>query len=83
MGTLRKIDAQLYYWASGNWEVDFVVGRGNVVVAIEVKSSQKKARLPGIEAFSKQFKVKRKLLVGAQGIPLNEFLSMLPEDLVS
>lgn len=80
---LRKIDAQLYYWASGNWEVDFVVGRGNVVVAIEVKSSQKKARLPGIEAFSKQFKVKRKLLVGARGIPLNEFLSMLPEDLVS
>lgn len=57
---MRRIDAQVYYWAGGNWEVDFVLRRGNVLVAIEVKSGHQKTRLPGIEAFSKQFKVKRK-----------------------
>jgi hypothetical protein len=31
--------------------------------------------LPGMEAFAKHFKPKRKLLVGGQGIALDEFLS--------
>jgi len=31
--------------------------------------------LPGMEAFARQFKPKRQLLVGGQGIPLEEFLS--------
>jgi hypothetical protein len=30
--------------------------------------------LPGMEAFAQRFKPKRKLLVGGQGIPLEEFL---------
>jgi len=80
---LRQGDAQVYYWTRGNWEVDFVLCRGEMLVAIEVKSSRKKTRLPGIDAFSKQFKVKRKLLVGAQGIPLDEFLSLPPSELLS
>jgi len=46
------------------------------VVAIEVKSGRKKVSLPGLEAFSKEFPTKRKLLVGAQGIPLEEFLHL-------
>ena len=48
--------------------------RGKTTVAIEVKSGGRKESLPGMEAFGKQFKPKRKLLVGGQGIPLEEFL---------
>ena len=64
----------MYYWSGRNREVDFVLSRGDVLVAIEVKSGRRKTNLPGIEAFSKEFKVKRKLLVGLTGIPVDQFL---------
>ncbi|MFH1930925.1 MAG: DUF4143 domain-containing protein [Pseudomonadota bacterium] len=76
---LKGTQAELFYWSSRNREVDFVLQRGENLVAIEVKSNRRKTSLPGIEAFSKEFRVKRKLLVGAQGIPLQEFLVTPPE----
>ena len=64
---------ELSYWSSRNREVDFVLSRGDTIIAIEVKTSRKKTSLPGMEAFSKEFDVKKKLLVGSHGIPLEEF----------
>ncbi len=66
---------ELYYWSSRNREVDFVLKKGETIVAIEVKSGRKKVTLPGIEAFSKEFPVQKKLLIGSGGIPMEEFLS--------
>lgn len=65
---------ELFYWAGRNREVDFVLSRGGSLAAIEVKTGRSKASLPGVEAFSKEFKVKRKVLVGKQGISFKEFL---------
>lgn len=73
-------DLSLYYWSKSNLEVDFVLVKGDKVIAIEVKSGAKRVTLPGIDAFSKEFKVTRKLLVGAQGIPLDEFLTIPAND---
>jgi len=70
---------ELFYWASRNKEVGFVLRRAKNLTVIEVKSSRRKTSLPGVEAFSREFKVKRKLLVGAQGIQLKEFLLTPPE----
>ncbi len=72
---------ELFYWSSRNREVDFVLSRKNELVAIEVKSGRNRGTFPGVEAFSKEFKVKRKLLVGPQGIALDEFLLLPPEEL--
>jgi uncharacterized protein len=63
------------YWRERNHEVDFVLQQGKAVVAIEVKSGGRRESLPGMEAFALQFKPTRKLLVGGQGIPLEDFLS--------
>ena len=76
---LKGTQAELFYWSSRNREVDFVLQRGANLVTIEVKSNLRKTSLPGVEAFSKEFGVKRKLLVGAQGISLQEFLVIPPE----
>jgi len=65
---------EVSYWRERNQEVDFVLRQGKITVAVEVKSGRRVESLPGIEAFARQFKVKRKLLVGGQGIPLEEFL---------
>jgi len=76
---LSKSGGELFYWASRNREVDFVLARGKDVVAIEIKSGRKRVSLPGVEAFSKEFKLKRKLLVGRDGISLDGFLLTPPE----
>jgi hypothetical protein len=72
--------AELFYWLGRNREVDFVLRRGTSLVAIEVKSGRKKTSLPGMEFFSKSFLTKRKLMVGPQGIPLEDFLLTPPAD---
>lgn len=64
---------ELLYWRKANLEVDYVLKLAEKVTAIEVKSS-KKAGMPGMRAFSSEHKVQRKLLVGAGGIPVDEFL---------
>lgn len=73
--TSRDQHVEVLYWLGRNREVDFVLCRGDTVVAIEVKSSARRQTIPGTKAFCKQFNVKRTLLVGGQGIPLEEFLS--------
>ena len=66
---------QVGYWRDRGAEVDFVLSRGRVVAALEVKTGRKREALPGMEAFDREFAPKRKLLVGGDGIPLEEFLS--------
>jgi predicted AAA+ superfamily ATPase len=65
----------LTYWRERNHEVDFVLQHRKTTVAIEVKSGARRQSLPGMEAFAKRYKPRRQLLVGGQGIPLEEFLS--------
>ncbi|MCX6911295.1 MAG: ATP-binding protein [Verrucomicrobia bacterium] len=65
---------EVAYWRERNQEVDFVLHQGKNAVAIEVKSGRRRESLSGMDAFAKQFRPKRKLLVGGQGIPLEEFL---------
>ncbi|GIV01103.1 MAG: ATPase AAA [Actinomycetota bacterium] len=66
---------EVHWWRERNLEVDFVVRRGRTVVAIEVTSGRRKGSLPGMAAFARAFRPARRLLVGGQGIPLEEFLS--------
>ena len=66
---------KLFYWRDRNQEVDFVAQSGREVTAIEVKSARVRDAQPGLAAFSDAFRPRRKLLVGGQGIPVEEFLS--------
>ena len=72
---------ELFYWQEGNREVDFVLVKGKHLLVLEVKSGRRKDRLPGLEAFARKFPVEKKLLVGADGIPLEEFFCLEPETL--
>jgi hypothetical protein len=66
---------ELYYWRGRNREVDFVARAGSSLVAIEVKSTRARDTLPGMAAFAVAFRPTRKLLVGGDGIAVEEFLS--------
>jgi len=74
VNTSAGTSLEVTYWRERNHEVDFVLQRGSDCVAIEVKSGRRKVSLPGMAAFAKQFSPARKLLVGPQGITLEEFL---------
>ena len=71
---------RLYYWRDKNYEVDFVLERGSKIVAFEVKSGLKQVNISGLEEFEKRFKPLRCELVGKNGIPVEEFLSVPAKD---
>ncbi len=67
-------ECEVHYWRERNQEVDFVVRAGRRLVAIEVKSGRAPHTHPGIAAFAAAFKPKRSLLVGSDGVAVQEFL---------
>lgn len=71
----QRGECTLHYWREGNNEVDFVVRAGRAVTAIEVKSGRAPLEHTGTAAFAKAFKPQRSLLVGGDGITLEEFLT--------
>ncbi|MFO1400391.1 MAG: ATP-binding protein [Steroidobacteraceae bacterium] len=68
-------ECELFYWRDRGQEVDFVVRSRNRLVAIEVKSGRAPQAHAGTMAFAAAFKVRTSLLVGGDGIPVEEFLT--------
>ena len=80
-------DLQLFYWREQSLEMDFVLRRGSRIIGIEVKTGSRRWNEASRSEFEKRFDPERCLLVGDEGVPLNEFLSvpdgsMLTESLV-
>lgn len=66
---------EVYYWRDGDAEVDFVLRRKNILVAIEVKSNSE-SNPKGLQKFKDAFHPHRALVVGSGGIPPEDFLTM-------
>jgi uncharacterized protein len=67
-------ECDLFYWREGSREVDFVGRAGRTLTAIEVKSNRSRDTHPGRAAFAESFRPIRQLLVGGDGIAIEEFL---------
>ena len=70
----RGTNVGVFYWRERSREVDLVLTSGRSIIALEVKSGRAKESLAGMEALSKEFHIKRKLLVGGDGVSVEEFL---------
>jgi predicted AAA+ superfamily ATPase len=68
-------ECEVFYWRERNQEVDFVVRAGKTLTAIEVKSGRTREALSGLTAFGAAYPRARKLLVGADGVSVDEFLT--------
>lgn len=73
-------DIRVFYWRQSHHEVDFVLKYGPRLVGIEVKSGAEAGSSRGLDAFESQFQPERTMLVGEQGISLEEFLSRAATD---
>ena len=67
-------ECTVHYWRERNHEVDFVVQAGRTLTAIEVKSGRAPQVHAGTAAFRQAFQPTRTLMVGGDGIALDEFL---------
>ncbi len=71
-------DCKVNYWRESPHEVDFVLVRGRLLTAIEVKSGAKVGPVPGLDRFCTQFPVTRRIVVGDSrscDVSIAEFLS--------
>ena len=67
-------EIDIHYWRHNNQEVDFVLRRGQKVIAVEVKSGKQRSNIGGLKEFSQRIEVLRSIVVGRNGIPIQEFL---------
>jgi hypothetical protein len=76
---------ELSWWRVGNSEVDWVVRPGRLLrgaeapVAIEVRTGHRRGS-PGTSAFTHAHRGARALVVGAGGIPIEDFLGAHPRE---
>lgn len=75
LNSIRGTQVEIFYWREGDLEVDYVLKHGSSILAIEVKSSSENLNRSGADLFLSKFENARLLLVGEQGIPIEEFLS--------
>ena len=66
---------EVFYWRERNEEVDFVLRKKGVLVAIEVKSNAEK-RTEGLDTFRQLFNPKNSFIVGDGGISAEDFFLM-------
>jgi len=71
----RAEEFEVFYWRDGNFEVDFVLRKGRKLFGIEVKSGRQRSGFSGLERFATAYHPERSLVVGSQGIPLEQFLA--------
>jgi predicted AAA+ superfamily ATPase len=64
----------VHYWREGPLEVDFVVGNGKKLLAIEVKSGDASGPKLGLEEFQRRHRGSRCVVVGGDEYPVGEFL---------
>jgi predicted AAA+ superfamily ATPase len=74
----RPTTAEIFFWRKRNDEVDFIMERGDKIVAFEVKSGRH-GKTQGLAALHKQYPAVKTLMVGTGGIPLETFFSNPPE----
>lgn len=66
---------EVFYWRERDLEVDFILRKKSIVIAIEVKSNAEK-NTKGLNAFKERFNPKSAFIVGDGGISPSDFLTM-------
>jgi len=77
LNAAREKKFDLYYWNENNHEVDFVIEKNGILIAIEVKSGAKNLN-NGMTIFNNLYHPRQILSIGTGGIPFYQFLTTDP-----
>jgi predicted AAA+ superfamily ATPase len=72
---------KVFYWRHRNDEVDFILEKRGKIIGLEVKSTGLVSKTSGMDAFNKMYRPDKMLMVGAGGLPWEEFLRISPSSL--
>ncbi|MCQ2264919.1 MAG: AAA family ATPase [Bacteroidales bacterium] len=72
---------EAFYWRYGNDEVDYIIRKNGKMMAVEVKSNHEIHSL-GLRKFTELFHPERSLIVGPEGMSIEDFLSHSPLELI-
>lgn len=70
----------IFYWRVGDDEVDFILTRGEKVIALEVKSNAD-SKSKGLASFSKLYNVSKSILISNNGLSWKDFIKISPSEL--
>jgi len=76
----KSSDLKIFYWRSGNHEVDYILEYHGKIIALEVKSGLY-YKTTGIKKFSDQYHPYKVLVTGQTGLPWQEFITLDPVEL--
>lgn len=71
----------IYYWREGNDEVDYVIQKGQKIVALEIKSGRTQ-KWSGLDRFKQKHPAARIVMIGNNGIPWQTFIGEDPVNLL-
>ena len=71
---------EVYYWRDGNMEVDYILKKGNKIVAVEVKSNSD-TNHKGLSEFRRLYNPLESIVVGKEGLNPELFLGIDPTNL--
>lgn len=77
----HDLPTSIFYWRDRNREVDFVIKSPSRTLAVEVKSG-KPNNLQGLSTFCRLYPKAIPIVIGPQGISLEEFFRNDPSDLI-
>ncbi len=75
VGNAEEFGYKVYYWREDDKEVDFVLEKKGVLIAIEVKSGRRTSN-EGIAIFRNKFSPKLAFVVGSGALSVEEFLTL-------
>ena len=67
----NELEYTVYYWRENNEEVDFVIRRGDRLLAIEVKSGRRQMN-SGVGKFRELYRPQHTLMVGGDAMPVEQ-----------
>lgn len=82
LGQAEEVGYEVYYWRERDDEVDFIVNRSGHVTALEVKSGRRGMN-SGLPHFAEHFHPNRSLVIGTNGISLEDFFTANVEDIIA
>lgn len=71
----RLYGFNVYYWREGNYEVDFVLQKGNKIITIEVKSGNINFH-KGLEIYKRKYKPYKSILISNDSLKWQDFLKL-------
>jgi predicted AAA+ superfamily ATPase len=80
LNSLSSSPCSLFYWRERGMEVDYVIETPRSLWALEVKSGLP-TKTPGLERFCQRYPEAEPLIIGAGGMPLEEFFRTDPVQL--